>query len=128
MTPALRLALRLVGRACCRARSEEIEGDLLEFHARRRMNRGLVSAELGVLREALCSMVCRPSRTLLRWTRPLALALAGGGAVLVYVLVIVGLGEPNGMSWPIVALGTALELLFWFLLLFGDRRRVESRY
>lgn len=128
MTPALRLGLRLVRRACRRAHREEIEGDLLELHARRRMSRGLLSAEGEVLWEALRCIVGRPSRGLRRRMCPLALVLVAWGVGVGYVLLVIGRGRPAGVGWPIVVLVTTLELLFWFLLFIGDRGRVEQSH
>lgn len=128
MTPALRLALRLVRCACHRAHREEIEGDLLELHALRRLRRGSPRAEREVLWEALRSIVGRPSHGLQRRMRFLALVLAAGGVGVGYLMLVIGWKEPGDVGWAIVVVVTALELLVWFLLLLGDRGRVEQSH
>ncbi len=95
---------------------EEIEGDLLELHARRRASRGLVGAERAVLWEALRCIIGRPSDAVLRRLWFLGLILTGGGTGILYVILL-GSVQPDHIGWPLVVAGCVLELGFWGLLL-----------
>ncbi|MDA8021213.1 MAG: hypothetical protein MPN21_27570 [Thermoanaerobaculia bacterium] len=121
----VRWALYLVSRTCRASRAEEIQGDLLELHARRSAQYGAFRAGAAVLWEAALAAVGRPSRRLLRTARRYALALGALGLALAYGALI--FGSPGALSPAVVVLASALELLFWLLLLTEPTPHVEAR-
>lgn len=121
MTPALRLALWLARRVCSAKHREEIEGDLLELHAQGRERWGQLRAGLWILSEALRAALGRPSEALMRKGLQLALVLTGTAVGIAYLLLIASSAEPRVLGWPLVVVGTTLELLLWYLLFIGGR-------
>ncbi len=125
MSFAVHLALWLIRRACAEEHREEIEGDLLELHARRLSFRSPFRAGLEVFSEALFAAHSRRSEALVRKVLLLALVLTGVAVGIAYMLLTKSLAEPSVLSGPFVFVGTTLELLFWYLLFMAGGSRAS---
>ena len=118
MSWPLRFLLRVAHHAVDQVRGEEILGDLLEAHVRRRARCGRLRAELACLRDLASVIFSRPT-TRLRARHGLSVATASI-AIALAVLIVTDRRAPQD-GW--LALAVLLEGALWTVLL---RRRNDG--